>query len=371
VARKQPTPPRQAVAAIPLEEERLLRAVVETPDDDAVRLIYADWLEEHGDEPRRVWAEFIREQCRVFREPLAPRELHKVRTRLGKLFQQHGADWVGPHIRVGPDDFHRGFATNGELLAEPTGEVLADLLGRPALAALVVHVGGQNADNVELFRLVSQAPRLAAVKRLRCREAGDAGEPRPSTALLLSSPYLVGLEELCLCDNGIHDADLRTIAANPALTSLRTLDLGRSGAMEVSGNPFTDVGLAALAKSPHLGALETLVVSDATNVTARGVLTVLRSARLGRIEELDIRGISLDDEGAARVAACAGAARLKRLYLGRWYYQEANLGDAAALALAASRHLRGLEQLRLDRMSLSEQTVAALRRTFGERVEMG
>jgi hypothetical protein len=188
--------------------------------------------------------------------------------------------------------------------------------------------------------------------------------------LLLSSPYLVGLEELCLCDSGISDVDLRTIAANPALTSLRTLDLGRSGAMEVSGNPFTDAGLAALAKSPHLGALETLVVSDATNVTVQGVLTVLRSAKLGRIEELDIRGISLDDEGAARVAASAGAARLKRLYLGRWYYQDANLGDAAALALAASRHLRGLELLRLDRMSLSEQTVAALRWTFGERVKI-
>ena len=105
-------------------------------------------------------------------------------------------------------------------------------------------------------------------------------------------------------------------------------------------------------------------------LACQGVLTVLRSAKLGRIEDLDIRGISLDDEGAARVAASAGAARLKRLYLGRWYYQEANLGDAAALAVAASRRLRGLEQLRLDRMSLSEPTVAALRRAFGERLKI-
>src|SRR5262249_19744733 len=191
-------------------------------DDDAPRLVYADWLEDKGDEPRRAWAEFIREQCRVFREPLAPRELRKAQTRLGKLFQQHGADWVGPHIRVGPDGFHRRFATNARFRAEPVGEVLADLLSRPALTALVVHVGGHNADNVELFRLVSQAPRLAVVKRLECREAGDPGEPRPSTALLLSSPYLVGLEELCLCDSGIYDVDLRTIPPNPRPTGPRT-----------------------------------------------------------------------------------------------------------------------------------------------------
>src|SRR5262249_37597306 len=127
VARKQPTPPPRAVAALPLEEERLLRAVLEAPDDDAPRLVYADWLEDNGDEHRRGWAEFIREQCPVFREPLGPRELRKAQSRLGNLFQQHGADWVGPHIRVGPDDFHRGFATNGELLAEPAGAVLADL----------------------------------------------------------------------------------------------------------------------------------------------------------------------------------------------------------------------------------------------------
>lgn len=43
------------------EREGLLRAVCANPDDSGARLVYADWLEDHG-QPER--AEFIRLQCR-------------------------------------------------------------------------------------------------------------------------------------------------------------------------------------------------------------------------------------------------------------------------------------------------------------------
>lgn len=44
-------------------EAGLLAAVLENPADDGVRLVYADWLDEHGGQPER--AEFIRVQCRL------------------------------------------------------------------------------------------------------------------------------------------------------------------------------------------------------------------------------------------------------------------------------------------------------------------
>ena len=44
------------------DDAALWRAVVATPHDDAPRLIYADWLDEHG-QPER--AEFVRVQCRL------------------------------------------------------------------------------------------------------------------------------------------------------------------------------------------------------------------------------------------------------------------------------------------------------------------
>src|SRR4051812_38017921 len=46
------------------EREALLRAVCANPDDDIPRLVFADWLQENGDEAR---AEFIRLQVQMAR----------------------------------------------------------------------------------------------------------------------------------------------------------------------------------------------------------------------------------------------------------------------------------------------------------------
>lgn len=55
------------MTAAPVTTDRqLLRAILEKPEDDAPRLIYADWLEEDG-QPER--AEFIRVQCELARCP--------------------------------------------------------------------------------------------------------------------------------------------------------------------------------------------------------------------------------------------------------------------------------------------------------------
>lgn len=42
--------------------DALLQAILDEPDADDLRLIYADWLEDHGEEER---AEFIRVQCEL------------------------------------------------------------------------------------------------------------------------------------------------------------------------------------------------------------------------------------------------------------------------------------------------------------------
>src|SRR5262245_4176194 len=52
-------------------ETSCLRAIREEPDDDAPRLIYADWLEERGD-PR---GEYLRLWCRVLQDVRRLREL--------------------------------------------------------------------------------------------------------------------------------------------------------------------------------------------------------------------------------------------------------------------------------------------------------
>ncbi len=44
------------------QEEAFIEDIAEHPEDDTPRLVFADWLEDHGDEAR---AEFIRVQCQL------------------------------------------------------------------------------------------------------------------------------------------------------------------------------------------------------------------------------------------------------------------------------------------------------------------
>ena len=47
----------------------ILQDIIEQPDDDTPRLVYADWLDEYGDSADRDRAEFIRTQIALAREP--------------------------------------------------------------------------------------------------------------------------------------------------------------------------------------------------------------------------------------------------------------------------------------------------------------
>lgn len=80
----------------------LLAAIRAAPEDDAPRLVYADWLEEHG-QPER--AEFIRVQCE-----LARRDSLALRQREAELTARYCEVFAGslasPGIRF---QFHRGF----------------------------------------------------------------------------------------------------------------------------------------------------------------------------------------------------------------------------------------------------------------------
>src|SRR5262245_51138826 len=90
-----------------MQQQAFLDAIVAAPEDDAPRLVYADWLEENGDSDR---AEFIRLQCDlarrarfdIARRPLVDRER--------QLLQLHRAEWAKPVASLVRDyHFRRGF----------------------------------------------------------------------------------------------------------------------------------------------------------------------------------------------------------------------------------------------------------------------
>src|SRR5579859_4433991 len=88
------------------EPDALLRSVIDQPAEDAPRLVYADWLDEHGQSGR---AEFIRTQIALARGP-DPAKLADLRRRERELLVAHEAEWTAPlHGVVRRARFVRGF----------------------------------------------------------------------------------------------------------------------------------------------------------------------------------------------------------------------------------------------------------------------
>jgi uncharacterized protein (TIGR02996 family) len=93
------------------DEEALFAGVLAAPDDDVPRLVYADWLEEHGQEDR---AEYIRVQIeRAGLPKTVPRYKECVR-RERVLFARNKAAWMEPFQfwpGGGSVRFERGFVS--------------------------------------------------------------------------------------------------------------------------------------------------------------------------------------------------------------------------------------------------------------------
>src|SRR5260370_29053710 len=70
----------------------LLQAILDAPDDDGLRLIYADWLEEHGDAAR---AEFIRVQVERANSLAMAGQQCDLQARGQALLAEHESAWVG------------------------------------------------------------------------------------------------------------------------------------------------------------------------------------------------------------------------------------------------------------------------------------
>ena len=71
----------------------LLRTIIDNPDDDVPRLVYADWLEDHGQTER---AEFIRaqvEMAHLLREGQDVPQAIRLRSRQTELLARHEREW--------------------------------------------------------------------------------------------------------------------------------------------------------------------------------------------------------------------------------------------------------------------------------------
>jgi uncharacterized protein (TIGR02996 family) len=205
-----------------VDERAFLRAIVEAPVDDAPRLVYADWLEEHGQGER---AEFIRLQI----QPVGPSPERK-RRREYELLARHGFAWLGGVRRLTPP--------GGGYLAWDFGRGFVEKLTFAAYAA-----------PSSLHPVLSAAFRLAPLRCLSARGYPDrdsdvmvvgVGLMHDAGAIALAScPGLEVLQTLELHDHAIDAEGFRALAESPRLTRLTRLDLRSAGHSHIYVPPRT------------------------------------------------------------------------------------------------------------------------------------
>jgi uncharacterized protein (TIGR02996 family) len=347
------------------DEDGLLRAVVEDPDDDVPRLVYADWLEENGQAQR---AELLRLQCDPARVEPSPREKElaqalsaELLAGLGGLVERCTFERGMPRLEVGmrvfqsrafqelAPDWVRRRRVHG-LLLHGTTRHWQKVADSPVLGCVHELVLWHNGLEDAGLAVLARSPHLAGLHTLRVAGGGI----RQGLAVLTAAA-LPRLRRLALPDNRVNLESLHALAAWPQAWRLTTLNLGHnwvSGAeasvvfnspmlanlrhFEADHGLVSDGGARALAASPHMANLRGLRL-DSNRIGPEGARYLAESPHLG--------------QGRLRALSLCG-----------------NRIDEGALALADSPVLGGLAVLRLSRTGLGDEAVARLTARLGNRL---
>lgn len=325
----------------PPELRGLLAAAKAAPDDDAPRLVVADWLEEHGGEVARDLAEMIRAQCTLLNlfaaaaSPARPGAVRRLLVACEHVQGRGGAPW----LRAGgaPDapeldalhrqTLHLAFGRLAELLRPlgplgphqwPRGLARADLYPE-ALGdgdAYADSLAGQMLGGLRLMRGWEGAEdRLAGARLLGGLIALDLSDleyrhvPGPA---LLASPHLAGLRRL--------NADCRALG-DEALAAILRAAPWRLTELSLSHNNLTATGVRALARSPALAGLTSLNLGE-SRIGVNGARALARAPFLGKLQVLNLAGCGLGPQGLRELLGAGGyrgpaALDLSRCRLGR------------------------------------------------------
>jgi uncharacterized protein (TIGR02996 family) len=358
--------------------DAFLAAIREEPEDDTHRLVFADWLDEHGDADR---AEFIRLQCALARTAGPDPDGVRLRQREGALLALHETAWSEPvRGRVRSWTFRRGFLWEVTMTVQQfrhrgdavfrsstvqalrlqneghSGRIgaagVAHVAGTPALARVAwLYLDGNDVTAAGLQSLLS-SPYLDRLTGLGLALNGLGPE---GAQLLAESPQLACLTWLSLDRNHLGDTGVRALAASPHARNLRELHLNK--------NQVGDAGLEALATAPNLAGLHALELR-CNHIGPEGVRALARSPLLGRLAHLYLDQNQVGDEGVAALANAAAAANLSTLGL-----RHNHVTDRGALLLAESENLSGLTGLDLGRNRIGvkplESMLRVLKSIFG------
>jgi uncharacterized protein (TIGR02996 family) len=311
-------------------EKGFLADILAHPADEAPRLIYADWLEDHGDEVDIARAELIRVQIELAKlrqsQPHLEGPRHwALQAREGQLLAAYQSEWTAENgAPARAEEYHRGFVDTVTLSPEDFLEHADDLFRRiPLEYVRLVHVKDLE-KNLEAFTRSRHLTRLAGL-RLDMQLSFEA------LRSLARCPYFTNLSELTIHCPELTEPGVRLLADTSVATRLRRLS--------ISAQTVARGAIRALADSPNLSALESLTLHWSPPVDLAEIAALGNSPHFSSLQELNLWHNQLRPEG---VQALAGPVleRLEVLKLGgNWF------GDDGAIALSrlASPNLRKLD----------------------------
>jgi uncharacterized protein (TIGR02996 family) len=372
-----------------VDEQAFLTAIAASPDDNALRLVLSDWLEENGHTER---AELIRVQIALADPPEDLAEYRALRAREAALLAWHEKKVIGPLKKLGV----RGWRVRRGLVDWVLMSVRRFVEhGEQVLARVPVQL-------VKLTGVRQHAGALAACSALaRLRGLDLSGNGLGETHLrALLSPSLSGLQQLDLSDNPLGPGGVAALAGSPHLAGLRRLALRDVGmdyegaaalagdapsvklanlvALDLRRNVIYEEGVTALAYAPHLAGLTELSLSSLWGKDAEPLnesrylrnLTVLRisgqdfSEGIGcllcspftrQLRVLELSETGAQDEHAEEIADCRHLTRLEHLNLGG-----NSIGDGCLRALASRARMPRLRWLDLRANQITGAGVRAL-----------
>jgi uncharacterized protein (TIGR02996 family) len=410
------------------DRDALYRAILDSPDDDTLRLVYADALEESGD-PRR--AAFVRTQVELSQlpeyDPRAVQTRYHERQRTfnplwaAELELPDGFDWAREPYRRGlpgaiqardgaafvehaDELFARYPIESLELLIVRLGEArdLAECpwLGRLTALSLVQGAGGQAVQRLLASPLLTRLTELRLGSELTTPAAVSAVVRskvfKQLTSLAVRSDRRAGgslagelaklpkpprLKKLDLSGNRLNEDAIARFVASPAAEPVEELDLsdnnlGAEGLTALAGDALPNLRtLHMLRTRPQEEGVAALAAApffpELRNLSLGGnnlgatAATAIAGARCDNLRVLSLHDNRIGDRGAITLAASLHLAPLVLLDLA-----EAHISDAGAEALAASPHLGGLIYLNLYGNFITDRAAASLRARFGHRVHL-
>lgn len=349
-----------------------LDVILAHPDDDAPRLVFADWLEEQGDCDR---AEFIRIQIERARLPEWDARQVCLRLRERESIELHGLKWKWklPNIEgITWEDFRRGFVASATFASftilrekasacwtatpieavsirwprrDEASETIAPIPGLRELS-----IADRLVDRHDVDRF-AELPLLSTLRALNIRQCNLGGD---GFRRLVASPHLGNLTALRVPANAIGNRAIRALFDAVSLTSLEELDLSETGSYGRTRNygryredPVLEAtDLAALARWPGMARLRALDLSG-NNATDRGLRALLSSPQSSGLKHLRLRANGLDAQAMKEFGSARPELQLDVLDLG-----DNLIGDVGASDLALASCLSELKVLELDQCEL-------------------